>query len=304
MASGPPSLRSTPIPPEPVDPRAPSQVAWDKMTQDERMRAVMALPAATPVDPRPPEGDAYRKVKTGAIQALDSFFKRLKQRVYVSSDLAIYYPNEYRIVPELFVVLDAEPRDRTKWVVSAEGKGPDFVLEVFASAEAGKEREAHVDRYAALGISELFLLDRTRRWLRGYRLPRPTARAYEPIPLEEGRFSSRVLGLDLALEGPRLRFLYGTAPLPEADETIWRLGAMLNEAVLMKEEAERRAVDEGRRALEAGLRAQEALKLAEDIKQRADAEARRAEEAGAHTADLERRLAEALSELHKLKGWE
>jgi hypothetical protein len=274
------------------------------MTQDERMRAVMALPVATPVDARPPEGDAYRKVKTGAIQALDAFFRRLKQRVYVSSDLAIYYPNEPRIVPELFVVLDADPRDRTKWVVSAEGKGPDFVLEVFASPEAGKEREGHIEKYAALGIAELFLLDRTRRWLRGYRLPRPSARSYEPIPLEEGRFSSNVLGLDLALEGPRLRFLYGTAPLPEADETITRLGAMLNEAVLMKEEAERRAVEEGRRALEAALRAQDALTLAEEIKKRADEEARRSEEQGARAAVLERKLAEALSELHKLKGWE
>jgi len=302
MAIAPPSLRSPPI--EPTEPRAPSQAAWDKMTHDERMRVVMALPVATQVDVRPPEGDAYRKVKTGALQALEAFFKRLKQRVYVSSDLAIYYPNELRIVPELFVVLDAEPRDRTKWVVSAEGKGPDFVLEVFASPEAAKEREAHVDRYAALGISELFLLDRTRRWLRGFRLPRPTARSYEPIPLEEGRFSSNVLGLDLALEGPRLRFLYGTAPLPEADETILRLGAMLNEAVLMKEEAERRAVDEGRRALEAALRAQEALKLAEEIKQRADEETRRAEEQGQRAAVAERKLAEALSELHKLKGWE
>lgn len=268
------------------------------------MRAVMALPVATPVDVRPPEGDAYRKVKTGALQALEAFFRRLKQRVYVSSDLAVYYPNETRIVPELFVVLDAEPRDRTKWVVSAEGKGPDFVVEVFTSPEAGKEREAHVDRYAALGISELFLLDRTRRWLRGYRLPRPTARSYEPIPLEEGRFTSNVLGLDLTLEGPRLRFLYGTAPLPEADETITRLGAMLNEAVVMKEEAERRAVDEERRAVEAGLRAEEALKLAEEIKQRADEEARKAEEEGERAAVTEQRLAEALSELHKLKGWE
>jgi Uma2 family endonuclease len=302
MAIGPVSLRSASL--EPTEPRAPSQAAWDKLTQDERMRVVMALPVAAPVDARPPEGDAYRKVKTGALQALEAFFRRLKQRVYVSSDLAIYYPNETRIVPELFVVLDAEPRDRTKWVVSAEGKGPDFVVEVFASPEAAKEREAHVDRYAALGISELFLLDRTRRWLRGYRLPRPTARAYEPIPLDEGRFSSNVLGLDIALEGPRLRFLYGTAPLPEADETISRLGAMLNEAVIMKEEAERRAVEEGRRALEAALRAQDAQKLAEEIKRRADDEGRRAEEQGERAAVLERKLAEALSELHKLKGWE
>lgn len=52
---------------------------------------------------------------------------------------------------------------------------------------------------------------------------------------------SEVLGLDIMLEGDRLRFLYGLAPVLEADELIARLGGALNEALASKEEAERRA---------------------------------------------------------------
>jgi Uma2 family endonuclease len=284
--------------------RAPSQTAWDQMSQEERMRAAAALPTFVPVEAYASDGDAYRKVKTGAIAALESFFQRIKRRAYVSSDLAIYYPDQPSMVSDLFVVLDVDARDRTKWIVSAEGKGPDFVLEVYASADTRREREHRIERCAALGIEELFLLDRTRRWLRGFRFAHVGARVYEPIVPEEGRLTSRVLGLDVALDGPRLRFFYGTAALPEPDETIARLGSMLNEAVLSKTEAELRAHEEARRALEAARCAEDALKLVEQSRLRADGEARRAEEEGVRTQELERRLAEALSELHKLKGWE
>jgi hypothetical protein len=250
------------------------------MTQEERLKAVAALPSFVAMDTHLPEGDAARKVKAGAFAALDAFFRRTKRRAYVSSDLAVFYPDELRIVPDLFVVLDTENRDRTKWVVSVEGKGPDLIVEAYASVEAGREREKRLERYAALGVTEVFLLDRTRRWLRGFRLTRAggAAAAYEPIEPEDGRLPSRVLELDLMLEGPRLRFLYGTAALPEPEETV--------------------------AALEAAQCAKDALRLVEEVRARADESAKRAEEAAARTDVLERKLAEALSELHKLKGWE
>jgi hypothetical protein len=127
---------------------------------------------------------------------------------------------------------------------------------------------------------------------------------YEPIEPEDGRLPSRVLELDLMLEGPRLRFLYGTAALPEPEETVAALGVLLNEAVLSKAESERRVREEARRAEEAAQCAKDALRLVEEVRARADESAKRAEEAAARTDVLERKLAEALSELHKLKGWE
>jgi len=48
-----------------------------------------------------------------------------------------------------------------------------------------------------------------------------------------------VLGLDLALDGTRLRFFAGNAPLEDADEMVARLGSMLDEVIAGQEEAER-----------------------------------------------------------------
>jgi Uma2 family endonuclease len=291
-----------------ADKRAPSQDAWAKLTPEERARIALALPAFIPIELASTEGDAHRKAKHGAVQALESFYRRIKRRMYVSSDLAVYYPGEARIVPDLFVVVDAEPSDRMKWVVTAEGKGVDFMLEVRHPGQQGGPGEGDLERaltrYAALGISEYFLVDRERRRLRGFRLPSRDARAYAAISPEEGRLPSRVLGLDLAVEGAKLRFSCGTAVLPEADEIIVRLAAMLNEAVVLKEEAERRADEEARRAEEALQRAEAAARRVAEVLARTEDEGRRAEELAERTAHTERRLAEALSELHKLKGWE
>lgn len=292
--------------------RAPTEDAWSKMTAEERQRVALALPAFVPVDIEAPRGDAHRRMKTGAVQALEAFFRRVDRRIYVSSDLAVYYPDEPRIAPDLLVVLDAEPRERATWVVSAEKKGVDLVLEIHAPPGKGslsEEHERRLARLSSLGVCEYFSLDRERGRLRGYRLAKATSdgekrRSYEPIAPVEGRLPSTVLGLDLMIQGGRIRFFCGTAMLPEADELIARLGGMVNEAATLREDAERHADREARRAEREAARADEATQRAQESQARAEEEARRAE-AVAERADLaERRLAEALSELHKLKGWE
>jgi hypothetical protein len=68
------------------------------------------------------------------------------------------------------------------------------------------------------------------------------------------------LQLDLVVEGDRVRFFFGTAPLPEADELVARLEQVVSE-----------------------------------VTERAQQEAERA-------ADLEKRLAEALAEIERLRG--
>src|SRR5262249_49712333 len=123
--------------------------------------------------------------------------------------------------------------------------------------------------------------------LRGHRLATPSARAYERIVPQEGRFASHVLGLDLALEGERLRFFHGTAALEEADDLIARLGAMTGILISKREEAERLMEAERQRA--------------DAEQQRAEAERQRAEAGQQRADDAERRLAEALAELERLK---
>ena len=75
-----------------------------------------------------------------------------------------------------------------------------------------------------------------------------------------------MLGLDLTVEGTKLRFFSGTAPIEDADERITRLGSMVNEVLAHKEEA---------------------LRHAEELESKLE--------------EAERRLAEALAEIERLK---
>ena len=274
---------------DPEDPRAPAVEQWERMSVDERARVVSMLPPDLPLDMLPNEGDPHRKAKQGALGALDSFFRRSGRKIYLSSELAVYYPSERRFAPDLLAVTDVEPHERTRWVVVDEGKGLDFVLEVHVAGNRRKDAKKNVERYAYLGIQEYFFFDRTRRTLTGYRLPAGTAapRVYQRIVPQAGRFASSVLGLDLALDGTRLRFFAGNAPLEDADEMIARLGDMLDKVIADQVEAGRLAEDL-------------ASQLAEERQRRED-EQRGREEEQRRREDAERELAEARAEIERLK---
>jgi Uma2 family endonuclease len=228
---------------DPEDPRAPALEEWARMLPDERARVVAMLPAEVPLELLPNEGDRHRKATHGALDALDGFFRRAGRKIYLSSGIAVYYPGEKRFAPDLLAVTDVEPHDRDTWVVADEGRGLNFVLEVHVAGHRRKDEKTNVERYARLGIQEYFYFDRTRMRIAGYRLPSPGAasRVYERVVPQIGRYASSVLGLDLGLDGSRLRFFAGTAPLEDADERIARIGSVLDEVIAGQEEAERLA---------------------------------------------------------------
>jgi hypothetical protein len=260
------------------DPCAPTVDQWARMSPTERARVVATLPARLPLS-LAPEGDPHRKAKMSALATLDGFFQRTGRRIYLSSEIGVYYPGERPFAPDLLAVLDVEPHDRSTWVVAAEGKGLDFVLEVHVAGDWSKDHVANVERYARLGIHEYVVFDRRQLRLQAYRLP-PGARAYQRLVPQAGFFASEVLGLDLTIEGTKLRFFSGTAPLEDADERIARLGSMVSEVIAHKEEASARAEElEGKLALERSLR----------------------DEEHALREEAERRLAEALAEIERLK---
>ncbi|MBX3232277.1 MAG: Uma2 family endonuclease [Labilithrix sp.] len=236
---------------DPRDPRAPTQEQWDTLTEPERAAVVAMLPNEVSIEEMAPEGDRHRTGKEGPLDALGRFFERLGRKVYLSSELAVYYPGARKIVPDVLAVLDVDPRERTKWVVSSEGKGLDFVLEVHVEGDKAKDHERNVALYASLGIPEYAILDRGRARLKMYRLPSANARVYDPVVPQAGRYPSRVLGLDLALEDDHLRFFHGTVALPEADDMIRELGKMVDDLVAKRETAEQRADDAERRLAEA-----------------------------------------------------
>ncbi len=266
-----------------ADPRAPTHEQWMMMSPAERERVVATLPARLEVAP---EGDPHRKAKQSALDALDGFFRRAGRRIYLSSEIGVYYPGERRFSPDLLAVLDVEPHDRMTWVVDAEGKGLDFVLEVHVAGDWAKDHVANVERFARLGIHEYFVFDRKQLQLQGYRLLSRT-RAYQRLLPQAGHFASEVLGLDLTVEGTKLRFFTGNAPIEDADERIARLGSMMDDVLAHREEALRRAEE-----LEGKL-VEEQLSRKEEQRLRGE-EQRLREEA-------ERRLAEALAEIERLK---
>jgi Uma2 family endonuclease len=304
-----------PMPPryrvDPADPRAPSQEVWDSLTDDERARVVAALPPSVPLELHPPEGDRHRRAKGQITDTLERFFGKTGRRVYVSGELATYYPGERVFCPDVLAVLDTESHQRTSWVVAQEGRGLDLVLEVHGWSADEKDYELNVARYARLGISEYFLLDVRRTRLLGWRLPAGGGRIYQRLLPQRGVFPSAVLGLDLALEGGKLRFYFGDAPVPEADELIARLDRMLGDLIAQRDaeeqargEAEARAEADAlarreaevRREAEARAEADALARREAEARAEAEAEARRKAEARAESDALARREAEARAE--------
>ncbi|WP_437727112.1 Uma2 family endonuclease [Sorangium sp. So ce861] len=258
---------------DPDDPRAPPQEIWDRMTPEERQRVIDALPSELESsEASPPEGDFHFNAMLAARDTLGGYFQSIGKRVYLACELPVYYPAGRMVAPDLIAVRDVEVKERASWSVSAEGKGVELALEILWNERSQEELENLAARYASLGIPEYFVFDRRHRRLRGFRLAQGSAR-YEPIARKGGLFTSAVLDLDLGLEGERLCFYHALARLPEPREVLARLGAMVNDLMARREEAEQRL---------------------DEAEQRLDEERQRADEA-------ERRSAEALAELECLK---
>jgi len=248
---------------------APSQAEWDAMSPDERSAVATELPGEITNDElSPPEGDRHFKAKVRALSALRSFFARQGRRVYLAAELPVYYPAAPRFAPDLLAVLDVEDVDRDKWVVSSEGKGLDWVLEVHVGGDRKKDAEANVARYAKLGIPEYFLYDRARGRLAAYQLASPDARTYTSIVPQHGVYPSRVLGLDVQVEKERLRFYAGTALLLESEELIARLERMLDEVTQRAEEEVRLRQEEAARREKAERELTELRRELSELKKR------------------------------------
>ena len=269
-------------------PMAPSVEEWEALSPAERAAVAAALPGeVTDAEMAPPEGERHFKAKIRALDALRSYFTRQRRRIYLVAEMPTYYPAEPRFAPDLFAVLDAEEVERDKWVVSAEGKGLDWVLEVHVGGDRKKDAERNVARYARLGIPEYFLYDCAQNLLAAYRLASPDARVYTQVLPNHGLYESRVLGLEVQVDQNRLRFYAGSALLLESDEFIARLQAMYDDAQQRREEEIRRR--------------EEADRLREEAEHRRDEEMRLREQETRLREEAEQEIARLRAELERLK---
>jgi Uma2 family endonuclease len=238
------------------------------------------LPSEFPVsEASPPEGDLHLDAFTEPREALRRWFRDRGRRIYIAGNLPIYYPAERMFSPDLIAVDRAEQRPRDSWIVDREGgKGLDVAIEIVVRGDRKKDLEKNVERYARLGIPEYYLFDRRRMTFAAWELEGPS---YRRRVAQGGRFRSAVLGLDLWLDGERLRFSVGDAAVPYADELIERVTRLSTEAQERVESLEAELAEEQRRR--------------EDEQRRREDEQRRREFAEAEVAQLR-------AELEKLRG--
>ena len=222
-------------------PIAPTEEEWRTMTPAEREALLVKVLAALS-DPRSvmSEGRPHKKAKTRALDLLDLHFKAMGRVVYLAEEMAVLYPGEEVFSPDVFAVLDVpQPEDdpRMAWVVADEGKGLDLVLEVLHHGDRNKDLVENVERYARLGIPEYFIYDRAHQQIHGYRLVGPGTKRYQRTVPQSGRYSSLVLGLDMAIQGGVMRFFQGMAELFGSADLIGRLTGMVQDLEAKTEQA-------------------------------------------------------------------
>ena len=98
-------------------------------------------------------------------------------------------PVSGRLVPDLLVAFDADPEEYQRnngYIISQQGKPPDFVLEIASPSTGRRDIAWKRPRYAALGVREYWRFDETGHYhgakLAGDRL---VDGQYQPMAIEE-----------------------------------------------------------------------------------------------------------------------
>ena len=135
----------------------------------------------------------------------------------VAEDILVYPEegNRYNsVAPDVLVAFGIGTHKRMSYFVWAEGKPPDWVLEVASQSTNRRDLNYKRDCYAAMGVPEYWLFDakgdvfpRGMPQLQGLKLVDGEYRPLEPaIAGGERTIHSEVLGLDVRAEGELLRF--------------------------------------------------------------------------------------------------
>jgi hypothetical protein len=276
-----------------LGPRAPSQAEWDAMTPAERERAAAALPTWVPHEETGAmDGQKHQRARDGFEGTLRLHSEATGRPMFVGGLMAVYFSDEARIQPDVFVVPGADPAPRHSWVVGKEGRAPEFVLEILVLGRRRKDLQDNVTRYAQLGIREYFIADIQRRQMRAYRLADPAIRLYTPVVPQLGRFHSDVLGLDVKLEGDLVRLYLGATRLYDPEEVTEALRDELNDEQMRHQETLEQALGEAQARADAEVRATTAVLARADAETRAETEARARADAEARAHDAEARARE------------
>lgn len=224
------SSRTSTVPPPPdAEPTPallpPTQERWLAMTPAERQEVQDALLSAQEDFDElhaQPESDDHYDAKESTRRTLRDFFNGGERGIYVGAERAVFYPAEPGFTPDLIAVVDVATHKRDCWMVSAEGRGLDVIIEFHYKGKWRKDYVDNVKRYARLAVGEYFVFDLNHQSLTAYRLAAKGG-SYEQIRPQAGRVRSERLGLDLGVRRGQLRFYLRGAVLPTTEERIGEL---------------------------------------------------------------------------------
>ena len=210
------------------------------------------------------ETDVHRDLMMALIYALQMFFQG-DPKVYVSGNLLIYYVQgdpRRSVSPDVFVVRGVPKKPRRTYRIWQEGRAPDVAIELTSKSTLLEDLHKKANLYAKLGVKEYFLYDPLREYLDGplTALTLDEEGSYRPVPVNEGRVRSEVLGLDLVDTGETLK-LYDPAGqrfllTPQEAEAAWAQAEAARaraEAARAQAEKEKRVEADARRQAEAEL---------------------------------------------------
>ncbi len=220
------------------------------------------------------ETDLHRDMMIDLIEALKAHFEA-QDEVYVSGNILLYYEEgnpQVHISPDVLVTLGIPKGPREIYKLWAEGKAPDFIIEVTSKTTRLRDVGVKKGLYEALGVQEYLLFDPRAEYLDPpFQVFRREGKHFVPVLAPENRgYCSPLLGLTFRVVDGELR-VFETAS-----------GRML----LNRAEQARQARQEAERADQEARRADQEAS-------RAEQEGRRAEE----EADRARRYADKLREL-------
>jgi Uma2 family endonuclease len=209
------------------------------------------------------ESDFQRTPLIYAVEALRIHFQD-DPNVYVSGNMLLYYEEgnpQAVVAPDVFVVIGAEKRERSSYMLWREPKAPDFVLEITSKSTVSQDQGVKKGLYAFLGVAEYFQYDPTADYLepplQGYRLVHGNYEEIPPAPAAGDHIviHSNALGLDLELAGGEFHY---------RDPASGKLLFSHEEAERARREAERARQDaEARAQAEAEARKNAEKRIAE-----------------------------------------
>ena len=211
--------------------------------------------------------------------------------------------------PDLLIAFNVDPEayDRhNAYIISEQGKPPDFILEIGSPSTGRVDVEEKRDDYAALGVPEYWRFDETGR-SHGTRLAgdRLVDGIYQPIAvveLEEDVLQGRsaVLHLDLRWEHGRLHWHDPATGVHITTYDDQEARAERNRA--LADEANARAARDRARADKADARADKADARADKANARAEGESVRADKADARADKAEAAARAAAEQIRALEA--